>query len=180
MAPGNPCVPETTMTRRRIASPSATWGSNGWRRLRLFSCFAGLGWLTREPPAHQALTLCTLVGWPLLMFNYLHDRMHINGFWMTRIPVLRSWFLNARRLHDIHHRSVNGKGFVDANFGIGFHFFDRFFRTLARRHRPFNWEGYHAATDRYGLDESELLSLRGCSTALFHKEAETNTALRRT
>ena len=145
----------------------------------LLFCWAVMA-LLGIPPAYQALALCTLLGWPLLMFNYLHDRMHIDNFWMTRIPLLGSWFLNARRLHDIHHRSVNSRGFMDANFGIGFHLFDRFFRTLARRHRPFNWEGYHAAIDRYGLDESELLSLRGCSKALFHKESGTKTALRHT
>jgi sterol desaturase/sphingolipid hydroxylase (fatty acid hydroxylase superfamily) len=118
-------------------------------------------------PAYQALALCTLLGWPLLMFSYLHDRMHTQNFWMARVPVLRSWFLKARRLHDIHHRSVNAQGFLDANFGIGFYFFDRFFRTMAKRHRAFNWRGYRAAIERYGLEESELLSLRGCSKGLF-------------
>jgi sterol desaturase/sphingolipid hydroxylase (fatty acid hydroxylase superfamily) len=75
---------------------------------------------------------------------------------------------------------VNRKGFMDTNFGIGFYFFDRFFRTMAKRHRPFDWQGYQEAIARYGLDEAELLSLRGCSQALFHKEAGGKTALRRT
>jgi len=39
------------------------------------------------PQVYQALALCTLLGWPMLMFNYLHDRMHIENFWMTRVPV---------------------------------------------------------------------------------------------
>lgn len=121
------------------------------------------------PRAYQVLALCTLLAWPLLMFNYLHDRMHLESFWLTRVPVLKTWFLKARRLHDIHHRSVNGEGFMDTNFGIGFYIFDRFFRTLARRHHPFNWKGYRAAIKRYGLDETELVSLRNCSKALFHK-----------
>ncbi len=145
----------------------------------LLFCWAVMA-LLGVAPVYQGLALCTLLGWPLLMFNYLHDRMHVDNFWMTRIPLLRSWFLNARRLHDIHHRSVDSEGLMDSNFGIGFHFFDRFFRTMARRHRPFNWQGYHAAIDRYRLDDSELLSLRGCSKALFHKEAGSLTALRRT
>ncbi len=34
---------------------------------------------------------------------------------------------------------------------------------------PFNWAGYQTAVRRYGLDETELLSLRACSKALFHK-----------
>jgi sterol desaturase/sphingolipid hydroxylase (fatty acid hydroxylase superfamily) len=132
------------------------------------------------PQVYQVLALCTLVGWPMLMFNYLHDRMHIENFWMTRVPILKWWFLKARRLHDIHHRSVNSKGFMDTNFGIGFFLFDRFFRTMARRHRPFNWQGFQTAIWRYGFDETELLSLRGCSKALFHKDAGSKTSLHRT
>jgi len=31
-------------------------------------------------------------------------------------------------------------------------------------------DGYQAAIERYGLDETELVSLRGCSKALFHKD----------
>jgi sterol desaturase/sphingolipid hydroxylase (fatty acid hydroxylase superfamily) len=128
------------------------------------------------PHVYQVLALCTLLGWPILMFSYLHDRMHIENFWMTRVPLLRSWFLSARRLHDIHHRSVNRAGFMDTNFGIGFYFFDRFFRTMSKRNRPFNWQGYQTAIQRYGLEETELLSLRECSKALFHQEADGKTA----
>jgi sterol desaturase/sphingolipid hydroxylase (fatty acid hydroxylase superfamily) len=136
--------------------------------------------LLRVPHVYQVIALCTLLGWPILMFSYLHDRMHLENFWMTRVPFLRLWFLNARRLHDIHHRSVDSAGYMDTNFGIGFYFFDRFFRTIAKRHRPFNWHGYHAAIARYGLDETDLLSLRGCSRALFQKTTENKTAARKT
>jgi len=135
----------------------------------LLSCW-GIMALLGVPLVYQVLALCTLLVWPTLMFSYLHDRMHIEDFWMTRVPLLKSWFLKARRMHDIHHRSVNSGGFMDTNFGIGFHFFDRFFRTMAKRHRPFNWTGYQAAIEHYGLDETELVSLRGCSKALFHKD----------
>ena len=38
-----------------------------------------------------------------------------------------------------------------------------------RRHRTFNWTGYHAALERYGLEESDLRSLRGSSKSLFQK-----------
>src|SRR3989449_7875668 len=131
--------------------------------------------LLSVPPVYQMLALCTLLGWPILMFSYLHDRMHTENFWMTRVPLLKSWFLKARRLHDIHHRNVDREGFMDTNFGIGFYFFDRFFRTMAKRHRPLNWRGYQAAIGRYGLEETGLLSLRGCSQALFHKEPGSET-----
>jgi len=120
-------------------------------------------------PACQVIALCTLIGWPVLMFSYLHDGMHVEKFWMSRVPVLRAWFLKARRRHDIHHRSIDSQGLMDRNFGIGFYFFDRLFRTLAKRHRSLNWKGYRAALKRHRLDESELRSLRNCSQALFHK-----------
>jgi sterol desaturase/sphingolipid hydroxylase (fatty acid hydroxylase superfamily) len=132
----------------------------------LLFCWAVMA-LLAVPRVYQLLSLGILLGWPILMFSYLHDRMHIENHWMTRVPLFRSWFLGARRLHDVHHRSVNNQGFMDANFGIGFCFFDRLFRTIAKRHRPFNWRGYHSAIQRYGLEETELLSLRNCSKGLF-------------
>jgi hypothetical protein len=78
------------------------------------------------------------------------------GYWLHRL------------LH-IHRRSANGKGFMDNNSGIGWYLFDRSFPTPSKRHRPSSGAGYQAAIQRHGLDESELLSLRGCSTALFRK-----------
>jgi sterol desaturase/sphingolipid hydroxylase (fatty acid hydroxylase superfamily) len=83
--------------------------------------------------------------------------------------VTGSCFATARRLHDIHHRSLNDQGRLDRNFGIGFFFFDRLFRTISQRHRTFNCKGYYAALERHGLEQEELLSLRSCSQALFHK-----------
>ena len=38
------------------------------------------------PHVYQVIALCTLLGWPILMFSYLHDRMHLENFWMTRVP----------------------------------------------------------------------------------------------
>jgi hypothetical protein len=133
--------------------------------------------LGSDGPARRAASfpgagVVHLVVWPMLMFNYLHDGMHIENFWMTRVPILKSWFLNARRLHDIHHRSLNSKGFMDTNFGIGFYFFftgssgpwqSGIARSIGRGiKRPF-W--------RYGLGETELLSRRHNSRALFRKDS---------
>jgi sterol desaturase/sphingolipid hydroxylase (fatty acid hydroxylase superfamily) len=66
------------------------------------------------------------------MFSYLHDRVHLRNFWMTRVPLLKAWFVQARRLHDIHHRSLNDHGRMDRNFGIGLFLFDRLFRTISK------------------------------------------------
>src|SRR6476660_2187751 len=54
------------------------------------------------------------------MLRYLHDRMHIHGFWMEKNPLLRRWFLSAHKRHDIHHWALNDAGYMDRNFGIGF------------------------------------------------------------
>ncbi len=100
---------------------------------------------------YQLLVMSTLLGWPLFMFSYLHDRMHLENFWMERTPILNIWFKKARRLHDVHHRSLNDEGRMNRNFGIGLFFFDRVFGTLAKRHCRLNWKGYRAAKSRHGL-----------------------------
>jgi sterol desaturase/sphingolipid hydroxylase (fatty acid hydroxylase superfamily) len=104
---------------------------------------------------HQIIALATLVVWPIFMFSYLHDRMHVTNFWMERVPILRLWFRAARRRHDIHHHAVDDNGRMEANFGIGFFLFDRVFRTMGSRHRPFNRAGFEAARLRYGLKEND-------------------------
>jgi sterol desaturase/sphingolipid hydroxylase (fatty acid hydroxylase superfamily) len=101
--------------------------------------------LAGVPGIFQSISLITMIVWPLFIFNYLHDRMHLRNFWMARHPLLRNWFVRARRLHDIHHRSLRDDGQMDANFGIGFYLFDRVFCTIARRHRPLNAHGLQAA-----------------------------------
>jgi sterol desaturase/sphingolipid hydroxylase (fatty acid hydroxylase superfamily) len=99
---------------------------------------------------HQAVFVSGCLAWSFLMFSYLHDRMHVAGFWMERSVWLKGWFLAARSLHDIHHRALNDEGLMDKNFGIAFFFYDRFFGTLTSDPRPFNERGYAAATSRFG------------------------------
>jgi len=109
--------------------------------------------LLRVPAFYQAIALLVMVLWPIFMFSYLHDRMHLENFWMARAPLLKNWFLRARRLHDIHHHSLNDEGRMDRNFGIGFFLFDRLLGTLTKRHRPLNRCGYRAALRRYNLHD---------------------------
>lgn len=122
--------------------------------LILLGCW-GILFVAGVQPAYQILSLITLVAWPVFMFSYLHDRMHLKNFWMARTPIVNAWFCNARRLHDIHHRVLNDEGRMDANFGIGFFWFDRLFGTIGRRHQPFNRVGLEAAMSRYGLLDRE-------------------------
>ena len=119
----------------------------------LLATWLAMRWF-RVPLRYELLALATLLAWPIFMFSYLHDRMHLKGFWMERMPGLRTWFRKARRLHDIHHRSLNDDGRNDHNFGIGFFFFDRLFRTLRIKHCPLNLRGYRAAAERYKLEQA--------------------------
>jgi sterol desaturase/sphingolipid hydroxylase (fatty acid hydroxylase superfamily) len=122
--------------------------------LILFCCW-GIMIAAGVPLVYQMFSLMTLIAWPFFMFSYLHDRMHLKDFWMARTPIIRIWFCNARRLHDIHHRALNNDGRMDRNFGIGFFWFDHLFGTIGRRHRPFNRAGLQSAIDRYGLLERD-------------------------
>jgi sterol desaturase/sphingolipid hydroxylase (fatty acid hydroxylase superfamily) len=99
---------------------------------------------------HQAVFVSGCLAWSFLMFSYVHDRMHIAGFWMERNIWFRKWFMAARTVHDVHHRALNDEGFMDKNFGIAFFFFDRLFGTLANEPQPFNERGYVAAMSRFG------------------------------
>jgi len=99
---------------------------------------------------HQALFVGGTLAWSFLMFSYLHDRMHMAGFWMERNRWLQKWFLAARDAHDIHHWTLNDEGFMDKNFGIAFYLFDRLFGTLAIDWPAFNRRGYASALERFG------------------------------
>lgn len=98
---------------------------------------------------HQSIFVAGSLAWSFLMFSYLHDRMHMAGFWMERNVWLRKWFVGARDAHDIHHWTLNDEGLMDKNFGIAFFFFDRLFGTLARQRPIFNQRGYASALSRF-------------------------------
>ena len=101
--------------------------------------------------AHQALFIAVSLGWGAFMFNYMHDAMHLKGFWMEASPRLSRWFLRARKRHDIHHMDLADSGRMDKNFGICFFLFDRLFGTFAAEHQRFNQPGLEAAMKRYAF-----------------------------
>jgi hypothetical protein len=139
-------------TNRRLSLGNIGMEWIGPSALLLALCVA-LMQVFHLPLLYRFLALAVLVIWPLFMFSYLHDRMHLQGFWMERTAVLSIWFRHARRLHDIHHRSLDDTGRMDRNFGIGFFFFDWVFRTNSSRHCPLNWCGYRAAIYRHNLED---------------------------
>ncbi len=126
----------------------------------LLVTLGGLFWFLRISPAYQILFFGIVLGWSFWVFSYLHDRMHIKGFWMERVPVVKAWFRWARNLHDIHHRVLNDQGLMDKNFGIGFAFFDWLFGTMASVQPPFNHAGLAAAERRFDFVMRRSLDLR--------------------
>src|SRR5260370_31498384 len=48
--------------------------------------FWGVTALLSVPPVYQILALCTLLGWPILMFSYPPDSMHTENFCVKRVP----------------------------------------------------------------------------------------------
>lgn len=105
--------------------------------------------LLRVPVLFQSIYFATTLLWSFLMFSYLHDRMHVEGFWLEKNRWLKGWFISARQRHDAHHFLVNDQGLMDKNFGIGFFFFDRLFGTLSKGENAFNSDGYRAARKRF-------------------------------
>ena len=105
--------------------------------------------LLRVPVLFQSIYFATTLLWSFLMFSYLHDRMHVEGFWLERNRWLKAWFISARQRHDAHHFLMNDQGLMDKNFGIGFFFFDRLFGTLSQGGTGFNSHGYEAAKKKF-------------------------------
>jgi len=112
--------------------------------------------LLRVTILHQLIFVAGSLSWSFFMFSYLHDRMHVTGFWMERNRWLRTWFLSARHAHDIHHWALNQDGLMDRNFGIAFFGFDRICGTYSEERPEFNHQGYDAAKKRF----SELVVKR--------------------
>ncbi len=99
--------------------------------------------------AAQAAFVAAALAWGALMFWYMHDAMHLRGFWMESSPFWSAWFLRARRRHDIHHMDLDDDGLIRQNFGICLFGFDRLFGTFSDEHRRFNRLGLESAKRRY-------------------------------
>jgi sterol desaturase/sphingolipid hydroxylase (fatty acid hydroxylase superfamily) len=132
---------------------SFSLGNIGTEWLTPAGLLIGCAWLAFRllgmPIRYQLVFFVTTLAWSFLMFSYLHDRMHIEDFWLERNRVLKRWFVSARHLHDTHHRAINDEGLMHKNFGIGFFLFDRLFGTLLEEEREFNNGGFQAAQRRF-------------------------------
>lgn len=101
------------------------------------------------PALQEGVFVGVSLAWGWLLFAYMHDAMHLQGFWMERSSLFRRWFLAARRRHDIHHMRLTDDGRMNVNYGICFFGFDRLFGTHVPEHSKFNREGLQAAMKRY-------------------------------
>lgn len=112
----------------------------------------GLGlilWLLQVPLDLAILFLSLGMVWNFITFNYMHDSMHLEHFWMAKNPLLSKWFQKARERHEIHHLEIDDSGKMVRNFGICFFFFDRIFGTSETKFNQFNENGYDKAKSRY-------------------------------
>jgi sterol desaturase/sphingolipid hydroxylase (fatty acid hydroxylase superfamily) len=83
------------------------------------------------------------------LFWLLHNAMHQRETWMSRQPWFRTWFLAARRRHDIHHVRLNAEGRLYANFGIGFAWMDHLAGSAYQQATPVEDTALARAHDRY-------------------------------
>lgn len=105
---------------------------------------------------YQAIFTGTAMVWGHFLFGTMHSAMHLNNFWMTKVPGLRGWYREVRKLHDFHHLQISEDGRMLTNYGICFFWFDRLFGSYSPKAKSFNHEGYEAALYRY----SSLLNKR--------------------
>jgi len=99
---------------------------------------------------YTLLFSCAAIGWGITTFNYMHDRLHLEGYWMLNTWLGR-WFKKIRRLHDIHHIKLTDDGRMDCNFGICFFWLDKLFGTYRKKGSSFNEKGMMAAKERYAF-----------------------------
>jgi sterol desaturase/sphingolipid hydroxylase (fatty acid hydroxylase superfamily) len=115
----------------------------------LIACALGVFQIFDVRWIYQLIYFTTTLGWSFLMFSYLHDAQHIEGFWMERNWFLKKWFASARSRHEVHHQTIDDSGLMHKNFGIGFFVFDRLFGTLSEGGSAFNQAGYQSAQERF-------------------------------
>ena len=113
----------------------------------------------------QIAFVATSLAWGHFMFGYMHDRLHMKGFWMERSGFFGRWFLKARKLHDVHHMDLADSGKMTKNFGICFFFFDHLFASFSAEHDKFNRRGLLAAMERYAYIFPEWKAPAGLKTS---------------
>ena len=102
--------------------------------------------------------LSVLIGqiWGALMFGFMHARFHLSETWFVRHPLVRTWFLRIRRLHDIHHHRLTDDGRMAFNLGICFFWFDRLFGSYRMATGPRNQRGLQRSREIFAEMQGSL------------------------
>jgi len=106
-------------------------------------------WLLRIPLELSLIFIGTGLVWEFIMFNYMHDSMHLEHFWMNKNRLLGKWYKGAQLKHEIHHLEIDDQGRMCSNYGICFFFFDRLFGSYVNKFNEFNEAGFEKAKTRY-------------------------------
>lgn len=109
----------------------------------------GVSYFLAIPFLYTNVFTAGALGWGYFLFGYMHDNMHLKNFWMERAPLIKNWFLNIRKLHDIHHLHVDNDGKMNVNYGICFFFFDKVFNSYKKEFSTFNKQGHLVALSKY-------------------------------
>ena len=122
----------------------------------ILALYLFLFWLL-QPALHLSIIfLAVNVFWVVFFYGYMHQAMHLSGFWMLKNKYFKKWFNGVRPLHDIHHLEFSDKGLMNKNYGICFFAFDKIFGSFSPHHKPFNEKGYKKAEKLYDFVYREL------------------------
>lgn len=106
-------------------------------------------WLIGFSPAQIAVSVGIVIAYSVFLFWFLHETLHLKHPWILRIKPVRRWYLNARKLHDIHHHHVTDEGLMNRNYGIAFFVFDKVFGSfLPKLKGGINRDGIAAAKEK--------------------------------
>lgn len=117
--------------------------------LFILGLIIGVGVLVSAPLHLIGIFIIGSLSWGYFLFGYMHDSMHLQGFWMEKNRFLQGWYLHIRKLHDIHHLHLSDEGKMNVNYGICFFFFDKIFGTYKKSFSRFNSHGYSLAKEKY-------------------------------
>lgn len=95
------------------------------------------------------VSVTVILVYSIFLFWFLHETLHLKDNKILKIKFLRKWYLNARKMHDIHHHYVDNKGMMNKNYGIAFFAFDRIFGSyLCSMRGKYNKEGLNLAKEK--------------------------------
>lgn len=134
------------MGRMSIFNIGMEWYLGVFALMLFYSLIA---WLIDFPLYLTIIFIVVNLTWAKTAFDYMHDAMHIEDFWMIKNHYFAKWFLYLRGKHQIHHMDIDDIGRMNSNYGICFFVVDRIMGTHVSEAPPFNEKGFKEAEKRY-------------------------------